>query len=286
MTTATVVLSKQVLNSLPPLGKDDEATIVAAVKELPGFEESQLEEWKAQQCLDTKNATTPLAESLLHELQTQMDKQYGSSSSSGGHQQARHSVVLAPSTNTKKTTNNNALLIRTHVQLYEPLKFRAGSWSSEWHWDGTNSTFSGTITMQIHSYEDDTNVQLRATRQIPPITTVGGDDAAALVQHMQRATQSLYHDLSQDIFTGHDKGKCPAALKKVRRILPITKTRMKWDDAAQEQIRLLNDSKAAKPKKKITTSSTPNFKNNKATKKSSPSSTSSSAATKKATTAK
>ena len=237
-------LAKQVLFSLPPLAKDDQSTILETIeKQVPGYKSSYVEEWKARQCLDEENAKTPFAESLLVELQTQMDKQYGSQRST--QFQARFAVVPA-----KGSKNNNDLVIRTYVEICEPHKFRGGFWSTEWTYNGSSgggSTVSGTIAMQVHSYEDGINVQLRATREVPD-QSLSSDDSAALVQHVQRTTQAFY-DTMVDHITG-DQGRLANSLKKVRRILPITKTRMKWDDAAQEQIRLLNDSKAQKPKKK------------------------------------
>ena len=44
------------------------------------------------------------------------------------------------------------------------------------------------------------------------------------------------------------KGACEDAesnLKKMRRILPVTKTRFQWNGAAQKQVRLLNDRKVS-----------------------------------------
>lgn len=256
--TSTSTVAKQVLFALPPLLKDDQSVILETIQnKVPGYQESHLEAWKARQCLseeDTKNAArTPFAESLLHELQTQIDKQYGSSlQQQQGQMSARLSVVKAAGA---KSSHNN-LVIRTYVELSEPLKFRAGYWSNEWTYEN-NRLSSGKISMQVHYYEDGTNVQLRGTREIPAAMSLSSsssssstEDAAAVVQHMQRAALQFYNDLHEEIIGTSESGKCVSALKKVRRILPVTKTRMKWDDAAQEQIRLLNDSKAQKPKKK------------------------------------
>ena len=316
---------QQLLLSLPPIPKNEQASILDTIqKTIPGYQESSLQTWKERQCLEEEvhNATTPFAEALLNELQTQMDKQYGNhhSSSSSSHFVARHSVTVNKEGDGNSTTNTTSstgqgqsLMIRTYVELCEPHKFRTGKWSSEWKYNGSSNNnnnktngglVSGSITMHVHYYEDDSNIQLRGTRvlsmksleQITTTTTTSSSSstttattinnntplvdtttkttptihASAIVQLMQRASLQYYEDLSCQLMSSSSSmssslrrqepngnhnnsngngGTVLTSLKQLRRILPITKTRMKWDDAAQESIQLLNDTKAQKQSK-------------------------------------
>ena len=79
-------------------------------------------------------------------------------------------------------------------------------------------------------------MQMRATREVPSKAIASAEEA---IKAIKRADNTLLSDLTdQDALTG--------SLKKIRRILPITKTRMKWSDEAHKSVKLLNARSAGK----------------------------------------
>jgi Mg2+ and Co2+ transporter CorA len=63
--------------------------------------------------------------------------------------------------------------------------------------------------------------------------------AKAIVKQITAREKELYEQM-KDMCDQIDDN-----LKKMRRILPITKTRFKWDASAQKQVKLLNERKPA-----------------------------------------
>lgn len=139
-------------------------------------------------------------------------------------------------------------LLRTYAEVLDTAKFRTGYWAGKWIIgdDGSKVVVtSGELSLHVYYYEGGSNVQMRGKREIPSATIKTSESAAdaddednkkakAIVDYIKSMEKSLHQDLSDEdaLFL--------SSLPKIRRILPITKTRMKWNDAAQNQVRLLN----------------------------------------------
>lgn len=104
----------------------------------------------------------------------------------------------------------------------------SGKWRSEWHFDPKAKTGSGKVRINIHYFEDG-NVQMEQTKDVDKTGLTGADDksfaesARAFVQKVEGAIQEtledMYQNMSQETF------------KEMRRILPLTKTKMDWTGA-------------------------------------------------------
>lgn len=142
-------------------------------------------------------------------------KQYGGSKAAT----ARHQF---------DTNAEGHLVLRTYAEMLDSHKFRSGYWAACWTIK-SESSVQGTVSVHVYNYEDG-NMQMRAQREIP---SQGITNAQDVIKAIKRAENSLLADLT-------DKEAITTSLKKIRRILPISKTRMKWSDSAQNAVRLLN----------------------------------------------
>ena len=126
------------------------------------------------------------------------------------------------------------LVLRTYAEMIDTHKSRTGCWSGCWTIDN-DCKLRGTISAHVYNSEDG-NMQFRAKREVPEKKISNADD---VVKAIKRAEASLLSDLT-------DQEALTSSLKRIRRILPITKTRMKWDDAAHKGVGLLNERSAGK----------------------------------------
>lgn len=103
----------------------------------------------------------------------------------------------------------------------------AGAWTSTWTVDG--GVLTGTIKVRAHYFEDG-NVQLQVAKDVDAATVGGGDGMAVTVveavtaaeQAMQQGLEEAYSNMSQEI------------LKAIRRVMPISGTKMTWNLAAHK----------------------------------------------------
>jgi hypothetical protein len=115
---------------------------------------------------------------------------------------------------------------------------------------------AGTAVLHSHYSEGTVNLQLRCHQPFQAATAGTEEEkvnsivaqmedrklsyeqkvARAVVDQIAAHETAMYAKLSTRLEEASD-------LKTLRRILPITKTRFKWDAAAQKQVKLLNDRK-------------------------------------------
>lgn len=102
--------------------------------------------------------------------------------------------------------------------------FYSGSWASTWAAAPAASGFgydvSGEIAVRAHYFENG-NVQLQTTKAIESAAAKDVDAVAALIEAaegaLQRGLEAMYDDM-----TG-------ATFKAMRRTLPVSRTKMKWN---------------------------------------------------------
>lgn len=122
--------------------------------------------------------------------------------------------------------------IRTYAEHVASHNCSTGSWAGTWTISDT--TLSGSIVLHAHYYEAGSNVQMRVNREFS--AQLADSEAETVVQQIKLWEVELYEQLS----TMFSDGEVDSSLKQVRRILPITKTRFKWDAQAQASVQLLN----------------------------------------------
>lgn len=206
MTEAQKDFNKDFVLSLPPMEKCVLAELKQDLKKvLPGFEEEGFDEVKARSCVDTENPSHALADALVKEL-NEAQKVYETKGVT-----ARFSLA---------TDDDSNLLIRTYAEKIDGHNWSTGYWATSWTLTPENQ-LSGKALVHVHNFEDASNVQMRASREFEQQPIDGEDAAKAVVSRIFESDKSLLKDLS-------DEDAVMASLKQIRRILPITRTRMKW----------------------------------------------------------
>lgn len=206
-------MAEDLLLSLPPLESRDLALLKKHCQTLFG-EELDDSAVRERACLDESNTSTDLARALQAALADTQSR-------------------LAADTKrfTIKSEESN-LVVRTYVEKIDSHNWGTGYWASTWILKpaGDTAILSGTIQAHVYNFEDG-NVQQKSRKEIEDTVVVGG--AEEIVKQMKGFERQFWEELQ-------DEEPMMISLKQIRRILPITRTRMKWDAAAQRQVTLLN----------------------------------------------
>jgi len=122
------------------------------------------------------------------------------------------------------------LLYAERIQLQQ---YHAGSWMARYfinaHADRNTFTISGTIVLHAHTFENG-NLQLKSTVDLPSVET----NKSGIFQQIQKwdeasvmTLRGVYDDMPGEI------------LKKLRRVMPVTRTRFVWNVEGHRGIRQL-----------------------------------------------
>lgn len=240
---------RDLMLSLPPMESKELAIARNDLTQLDAFDEDFIKQLNARTCsIETSEKEGSLMKAIQEKL-----KDY----------QGRYTAKdLTTRLTLQPDAQGHNITAKTYVENLDLQNCRTGGWSTEWTitpCNETNVDVTGTAHMHLHYYEGGSNMQLRATRQYPP-RTVGTEEEAvhAIVAKLEARNMSYDEKIAKAVgkeiaareqeFYDQMKGVCEdvdSSLKKMRRILPITKTRFQWNGAAQKQVRLLNDRKTS-----------------------------------------
>lgn len=140
------------------------------------------------------------------------------------YETSKEGVVSALSVVQDGDTN----VVRTFSQRIDASNCNAGSWTATWTIQ-SSGTAQGTVIVQAYSYEEG-NIQLNTTRQFGP-------EQGDVVKLIAKWEQEVLDSLAQTYDTMPDK------LKALRRIMPVTRTRMDWNVSSHRMRKMLGDTK-------------------------------------------
>lgn len=195
--------------------------------------ENELKEFRCEEGVLEKNTEHPTAKAL-HELME--DYQQTNFLSKPG--------ITARMALTKGDGEKSELLVHTYAEKIDTPNQYAGNWKATWTIHQTEksmSKISGDVVVQSYAHEDG-NVQLRIHKKFPPVV-VGkaspkeGEEASVAGGIVQEITKwetivlGILESLNDSVSTDH--------LKLIRRVLPITKTKMNWDVVAHRGVKTL-----------------------------------------------
>jgi hypothetical protein len=242
----SLVSAQDLLLSLPPLESKDFASVQSDLTKLVALNRETIDkkaltkEMQTRTCQQDENSTDAFSAALAKCWLEHQEVTYG-----------KKDGVTARFT-VRQQDDGCSWMLRTYAEVLDAARFRTGYWAGKWVITGggndgtTTATMSGELSLHVYYYEGGSNVQMRGKREIPAaavkIASNASDAAAddnevkakAIVDSIKSMEKSLHQDLS------NEDALFLSSLPKIRRILPITKTRMKWNDAAQNQVRLLN----------------------------------------------
>ena len=204
------------------------------------------------QCTSTHNvvpATDSQFQHIEQRLQDYQSKRYQSDTV------VVRCSVLQPHNKLDQQQGTTGGVLRTYCEHLDPSNCLAGSLTGEWHVTITTETtaeLSATLRWHAHYYED-SNVQTRATREYPvTIVSTVEEKVHSMVKQFEKEQMSYEEQLARALVLQVERWEqdfynalaameeAPDLVRPLRRILPITKTRFKWDSAAQRNVQLLN----------------------------------------------
>lgn len=145
---------------------------------------------------------------------------------------------------TEAESNKNQLIVHTYTEKIDSSNQHSGNWKAEWIVDSaeiTSSEVSGHVIVRSYVHEDG-NVQLKIKKEFPRITvgtaSLNEGEAASLasgiVQQIMKSETiilGILESMNDDVSSDH--------LRSIRRVLPITKTKMNWDAVAHRSVKTL-----------------------------------------------
>lgn len=241
------------MSSLPPMERRDLERVVDCVKELDSAFDADAfwTEHAIRTCTGNNNAESAQASAkIIDHIRTKMNE-YQSTRYTVKGITARCSVVVVDD-------DDNAIAVHTYAEHLDAGNCSAGSWVAAWRVQiltEKEAQLSGSVQLHVHYSEGGSNVQTRATREFAVATVSTEEELVhSLVAKFEKSTMSyaeqlavkivtqigLYEEQLHDALSNLFETDVEDALRKIRRILPVTKTRFKWDSAAQKNVKLLN----------------------------------------------
>jgi len=125
-------------------------------------------------------------------------------------------------------TKDGHIIIAISSSKFNPNNFWNGRWRSVW-----TATFAGNtvnlharIRVNVHYYEDG-NVQLNTNTEKKLSVPAAGDEkatAANIIREIRKAEQTFHSALD-----GADVAMSETTFKALRRVLPVTRTKVNWE---------------------------------------------------------
>lgn len=119
-------------------------------------------------------------------------------------------------------------VIRTYAERIDAENCHAGSWTGHWT-VASSGEVKGSVQVQAFSYEDGT-VRLDKTQEFGPKQ---GD----VVECIQECEQETMNSLDELYDTMGER------LKALRRVMPVTRTKMNWNVQSHRMVKLLEETK-------------------------------------------
>lgn len=181
--------------------------------------------------MDNDSISHPLARSLQEKLKAYQEKTFSSAKG------LSTKVVL-------QEGESGSLLVHTYAEKLDLPNHYTGFWKAIWTITGASTdeaTISGEAQLHTCSYEDGNN-QLTLSKPFQA-TKVGksspkdSPDEVSLAQGVVDQILKWEHEVLDIFGLMHETSS--DHLRKIRRVLPITKTKMKWDVVAQRSVQML-----------------------------------------------
>lgn len=236
----------EILLSIPPLSQEGTNNIIAALKSLSLVDKETENLFRESKC-ENKKSTEDLCEL-------------------GSALMKRIEACLAKYSNSPKLVftqeTESSYEIRIYIEVLDDANRRSGSWAVLWkiqRVSETDAEVSGCFKFHGYSWEDG-NYQIESCKELEKETVSTVEEkvnsivakfehqkmsydeklSKAIVQHLS----TKQDDFQLEIGCLFSESTVEENFKKLRRILPVTKSRFKWDVAAQKQVSLLNARKS------------------------------------------
>lgn len=135
--------------------------------------------------------------------------------------------------------HQQSLVIKTFAERVDSVNLYAGSWVAQWNIDlqgDDQAQVGGQVRIQSFCFEEG-NIQLLSSRDFAAVTVSGSDDvplSKAIVDQINAFELELLSSLGEVFDQIGDQ------LKSIRRVLPITRTKMEWNVRAHRMVNTLS----------------------------------------------
>lgn len=119
------------------------------------------------------------------------------------------------------SSNNTTIAILLVSNKYSPANFWNGRLRTTYLYDPASGTLSGTLTCDVHYYEDG-NVRLRSSKTVPATTMTGA--ASEIMRTVAKVEQGWQEEMNRG-FARLSEGE----FKALRRQLPVTRQKVEWE---------------------------------------------------------
>lgn len=119
---------------------------------------------------------------------------------------------------------HDSVVVCIEGHKFNPTNFWNGRWRSEWTLSVGSGAVTGKLKVQVHYYEDG-NVQLSTSKDVDGSVSGGDQQMADQFSKLMKKSESDYQEGINENY-GTMSG---TTFKALRRVLPITKTKVDWN---------------------------------------------------------
>ena len=144
-------------------------------------------------------------------------------------------------------SDDSHLTLEVYAEKASASNCHSGSWHATYAvqvLSSTSATIGGTVRLRSHEYEDMANVQLSTTHALEEVTVsakAGQDWADAALAQIQKWERDVVQGYLARLYDGGRMND--GMLRSMRRVLPVTRTRMDWNMGGHRLVKTLNDTK-------------------------------------------
>ena len=155
--------------------------------------------------------------------------------------------AVSPAAGASSANDDSLLTLEVYAEKVSAPNCHSGSWHATYTiqvLSSTSATLGGTVRLRSHEYEDMANVQLSSTHSLDEVTVsakTGQDWADAVLLQIQTWERDDVQGYLARLYD--DEVMNNGMLRSMRRVLPVTKTRMDWNMGGHRLVKTLNDTK-------------------------------------------
>ena len=155
--------------------------------------------------------------------------------------------AVASAAGASSTKDDSLLTLEVYAEKVSTPNCHSGSWHATYTiqvLSSTSATIGGAVRLRSHEYEDMANVQLSSTHSLDQVTVsakIGRDWADAVLSQIQTWERDDVQGCLARLYD--DEVMNNGMLRSMRRVLPVTKTRMDWNMGGHRLVKTLNDTK-------------------------------------------
>ena len=183
------------------------------------------------------------------QLRSKMEKYMAANYCASAPPASGSGYAVSPAASAAGTSANDDSLIS--LEVYAEKVSTSNCHSGSWHatytiqvLSSTSATIGGTVRLRSHEYEEMANVQLSSTHALDQVTVsakTGQDWADAVLAQVQTWERGDVQGYLARLYD--DEVMNNGMLRSMRRVLPVTKTRMDWNMGGHRLVRTLNNTK-------------------------------------------